>query len=260
MRKNVNLMQICKVKLYLIIMNKKLLIVLLAIFGMKLSAQVGMNCQFVPGIQVGFVKVKSDNTKLGDYKYGAALPVFMIDRLTAKWYTNLDMNALYYATTQFNNANAGKIKIAKTEGAYVAGRLGYGFGKGESTRVGPNLNLGWGASNLDSSKRVLNVPSYTTIGGGLFFYQKIGTRIRAMVKGGFEKYSGKNANNNVKALSGSGIYLEGTVAYNVYQKYGLSLMPAFYSKKFKYNYGGETTITNTKLKSIVIRFGFVKFF
>lgn len=240
--------------------NKKLLILLLGLLGLKISAQVGMNSQFVPGIQTGFVKVKSDNKKLGEYKYGAALPIFMIDRLTSKWYTNLDMNALYYATTQYNNANAGKIKIAKTEGAYIAGRLGYGFGKSESMRVGPNLNLGWGASNLDSSKRVLNVPSYTTIGGGLFFYQKIGSRIRAMVKGGYEKYSGKNANNNVKALTGSGIYIEGTVAYNIYQKYGVSVMPAFYSKKFQYNYMGETTPTNTKIKSMVIRVGFAKFF
>ncbi|MCD6068108.1 MAG: hypothetical protein K0S33_2934 [Bacteroidetes bacterium] len=240
--------------------NKKLLIALLAFLSVGMYAQVGFNCQFVPGLQVGSVKVKTDNTRLKDYKFGAALPIFMIDRIKTKWYTNLEMNALYYATTQVNNVNAGKVKIAKTEGAYIAGRLGYGFGKGDAMRVGPNINLGWGASNLDSSKRTLNVPSYYTIGGGVFFYQKIGSRIRAMAKVGYEKYKNKSANDNVKGLSGSGIYMEGTVAYNVYQKFGLAVMPAFYSKKFSYNYGGEAVSTNAKVRSLFLRIGFVKFF
>lgn len=238
----------------------KLTIALLALMSLSLKAQVGFNCQFVPGLQVGSVKVKTDNTYLKDYKFGAPLPVFMVDRITSKWYTNMDMSALYYAATQYNNATAGKIDIAKTEGGYFAGRLGYGFGKGENFRVGPNLNAGWSASNLDSSKRVLNVPSYFSLGGGVFAYYKVNKRIRVSLKAGYEKYSNKSANNNVKNLSGHGTYIEGAVAYNFYQKYGLAIMPAIISKKFQYTYTGATLPNTAKVHSAVLRLGFTKFF
>lgn len=241
--------------------NKKLLIIFLAFLGFGMKAQVGLNCQFVPGIQLGSVKVKSTNAKL-DYKYSAGLPLFMIDRFKGKWYTNLDMNATYYAATQTNKANADKIKIAKTEGGLIAGRLGYGFGKGETTKFGINGNLGYSVSNLDSSRKAFNVAGYWNYGGGVFFYQKIGTKMRAMAKIGYEKYgNGKSSTGFTKQISelrGSGFYLEGTLGYNIYQKFGIAVMPTFTSKKFNFKFDG--TPTTSKVTAFALRIGIVKFF
>ncbi len=243
--------------------NKKLLIALLALFSLGLKAQVGLNCQFVPGIQLGAVTVKSENSKIGEYKSAAGLPIFMLDRLKNHWYAQLDMNGLYYSVTQFNKSQRSKgdsTKFAKTEGGLCAGRIGYGFGNSETMRVGPNLNVGYMMSNLNGNKRSFDgMPMYWNIGGGVFFYQKIGTKIRAMAKVGYEKYSNKKTE-NITNLKGSGMYFEATAAYNIYQKYGVAVMPAFYSKKFTYNYDGATTETKTKVKSIVLRIGFTKFF
>jgi len=246
-------------------MKKKLLTLLLALIGLGVYSQVGFNCQFVPGAQFGFVKIKSTNTKLSN-SHGAGFPLFMIDRIKTKWYTHLDMNGLYYSVTQFNKSNRSKVdssKVAKTEGGMFAGRLGYGFGKGEDFRVGPNVNVGYMMSNLGSSIKTFDgIANYWNIGGGVFAYKKINGKIRTMAKFGYEKYSNKTAtaNSQIKNLRGSGIYLEGTVAYNFYQKYGLAVMPAFYSKKFTFNYGNETAVTESKLKSFVLRIGFTKFF
>ncbi|MDP2386438.1 MAG: hypothetical protein Q8M29_08700 [Bacteroidota bacterium] len=244
--------------------SKKLLITLLALFGLGLKAQVGLNCQFVPGLQLGAVTVKSDNSKIGEYKAAAGLPVFMLDRLKNKWYAQLDMNGLYYSVTQYNKSQRSKgdsTKYAKTEGGLCAGRIGYGFGKSETMRVGPNLNIGYMMSNINGNKRSFEgMPMYWNFGGGVFFYQKIGTKIRAMAKVGYEKYSNKKASSDIATLKGSGTYFEATVAYNIYQKYGVAVMPALYSKKFTYNYNGETTETKTKVKSVVLRIGFTKFF
>jgi hypothetical protein len=245
-------------------MKSKLLLALFALFSLGLGAQVGMNCQFVPGLQVGAIKVKSDNAKIKEYKYAAGLPIFMLDRLKNKWYANLDMNGLYYSVTQYNKSNRSKpdsTKLAKTEGGMFAGRIGYAFGKTDSRRIGINGNLGYCMSNLDASVKTLDgVAKYWNIGGGVFFYQKIGSKMRAMAKVGYEVYSNKKASGNIATLKGKGTYLEATLAYNIYQKYGLAVMPAIYSKKFTYNYAGDSNTTTTKVKNIALRFGFTKFF
>jgi len=238
-------------------MIKKLLLLALVIQGLCANAQVGINCQYIPAIQFGSVKVKTDNPALGTYKYGAGLPLMMLDRIGSKWYWNLDMNALYYGATQTNKAADGRIKIAKTEGGYFAGRVGKMFGKGEQFRFGINLNAGFSTSNLDSAKRTFEPRGYLNFGGGILVYKKFG-KMRVAAKFGYEKYSAKYI---VKG-SGSGTYLETTFAYMIYQKYGLSLMPCIYSKKFDYTpkiNGTGSAVTNAKVSSLVFRIGLTKF-
>ena len=62
-------------------MIKKVLAFALVMNGLIASAQVGLNCQYVPGLQFGYVKVKiTDNPVLQKYSYSAALPIMMLDR------------------------------------------------------------------------------------------------------------------------------------------------------------------------------------
>jgi len=237
-------------------MKKKLLVFALALSGLCATAQVGINCQYFPGIQLGSVKVKFEgNPGLGDkYKYAAGLPLMMIDRVGAKWYFNIDMNALYYGATQTNKANADKIKIAKTEGGYCATRVGYMFGKGDLRRFGFNINIGAMTSNLDSSRRVFEPRAYTNFGGGLIYYQKIGSKIRVVAKLGYEKYIAKSW-----MTSGKGTYFEGTVGYALFQKFGVSVMPCLYSKKFDYTSKYNGVATHAKVSSFVLRMGLTKY-
>jgi hypothetical protein len=240
-------------------MIKKLLLFALIIQGLCATAQVGINCQYIPAIQFGSVKVKTDNPVLGTYKYGAALPLMMLDRIGSKWYTNLDMNALYYGATQTNKAADGQIKIAKTEGGYFAGRFGRMFGKKETFRFGINANVGYSTSNLDSAKRTFDPRGYINFGGGLLVYKKINKKIRVAAKFGYEKYSAKGF-----ITKGSGTYIETTVAYMVYQKYGLSIMPCIYSKNFQYTPKvADNPLANiptvAKVSSVVFRIGLTKF-
>jgi len=226
----------------------------LLISSLFVKAQVGINCQYFPGLQVGFVKVKTDNAKLGEYKYGAGLPILMIDRIKDHWYLNADLSALYYGATQTNKANDNQIKISKAEGAFFSGRVGYMFGKGDQFRMGPNINVGSSTSNLDSLKKTFDQRAYTNLGLGVVAYKKFG-KLRLVGKVGYERYSAKTF-----ITKAHGTYFEGTIAYSIYQKYGLSIMPTFYSKKFEYTPKNDATVTNAKVKSFVIRFGLTKFF
>lgn len=238
-------------------MKKGIIVVLMAISGYVAKAQVGINCQYVPGLQVGVVKVKTNNAALGNYKYSAGMPLMMMDRLGNHWYTNLDFNATYYAATQTNKANSDKIAIAKTEGGYAAGRLGYLFGKGDQSRFGFSFNLGYSASNLDSTKKVFEPKGYVNLGGGLVYYQKFG-KFRFVGKVGYEKFSSKSYIDKAH-----GFYVETTLGYMIYQKYGVSIMPCFYSKSFDYKLtkGSLSAVpTEAKLTSFVVRFGLTKFF
>ncbi len=91
--------------------------------GIETKAQkYGLNCQYFPGLQFGSVKVSTDNPKIGNYSYGAGLPLLMIDRI-AKWYFNIDMNATYYGATTTNKANDNQIKISKAEGGFFQEEL-----------------------------------------------------------------------------------------------------------------------------------------
>lgn len=232
----------------------------MVLFMSSLQAQdVGMNCQYFPGVQVGFVTVKATNNPLfTKYKYGAALPLLMIDRITSHWYFNLDLNALYYGATQTNKANDDRIKISKAEGGYCAGRVGYMFGKGDNFRFGINGNLGAQTSNLDSLNRPLKQRSYLNYGLGVLAYKKFG-KLRFAGKVGFELYRKKDY-----VLNGHGIYIEGTIGYSLFQKYGISIMPCYYSKKFGYlplAAGGNLNAeASAKVKSMVLRLGLTRFF
>jgi hypothetical protein len=224
------------------------------------AQDVGMNCQYFPGVQVGFVSVKAtNNAQFSKYRFGAGIPILMIDRITSHWYVNLDFSALYYGATQTNKANDDRIKISKAEGGMCAGRLGYMFGDGDNFRVGFSGNLGMMTSNLDSINRPLKQRSYFNYGLGLLAYKKFG-KFRAVGKIGYELYRRKNF-----VTKGGGFYLEGTLGYSFYQKYGISIMPCFYSKKLNYiplaEKGNAAPVeANGKVRSFVLRVGLTKFF
>ncbi|GAB4206401.1 MAG: hypothetical protein Fur0023_16240 [Bacteroidia bacterium] len=214
----------------------------------------GMNCQYFPGLQIGSVKVSTNHPKIGSYSYSAGLPILMLDRI-AKWYFNLNMNATYYAATQTNKANDNKLPISKAEGGYFSGRIGYMFGKNPGKlKVGINFNLGWETSNLDSITRPFKQRGYTGMGGGLIFYKGFG-KIGLSVKAGYEKYSSKKF-----IESAHGFYFESAIGYNFYQKFGVSVMPCFYSKDFTYKALTDNAITQASVSSFVIRIGITKFF
>lgn len=242
-------------------MKKTIFVFCLLLPGLFANAQtVGMNCQYFPGVQAGFVSVKAtNNAQFSKYRFGAAVPLLMIDRITSRWYVNLDFNALYYGATQTNKANDDRIKISKAEGGFCAGRLGYMFGDGDNFRFGINGNLGLMTSNLDSINRPLKQRSYLNYGLGVLAYKKFG-KFRAVGKVGYELYRKKDF-----ITKGRGFYLEGTIGYSFYQKYGLSIMPCFYSKKFDYiplaeKAAGTMTEAQGKVRSFVLRLGLTKFF
>ncbi|MCC6369382.1 MAG: hypothetical protein IT236_00110 [Bacteroidia bacterium] len=245
-------------------MKKTFILLFLGLFTGKiaLAQNVGMSCQYFPGAQVGRVSVKTSH--YGKYAYGAGLPLLMIDRVSNHWYTNMDFSALYYGATQTNKANDNQLKISKAEGAVSAFRLGYLWGEGDQFRMGGNLNFGWNTSNLDSLIKPMdhmlrNKRVYLNYGLGVIAYKKFG-KFRAVGKVGYELYRRKGLLNG-----GSGFYFEGTVGYSFYQKYGISVMPCFYSKSLTYTpltKSGGTVLPEDKAKvrAFVLRVGITKFF
>jgi hypothetical protein len=242
-------------------MKHTLIALAVLLSGTMLKGQVGMNCQYFPGGQVGFVSVKSPNSlKFSKVSHAAAFPILMIDRMTSHWYTNLDMSAFYYAVTSFNKSNDNRVAISKAEGSIATGRLGYVGGDGDQFRIGGYLAFGMSTTNLDSLKKPFDYHWYTSWGVGLLAYQKFG-KFRAMGKLGYEIYTRKNY-----ISRGSGFYFEGTLGYSFYQKYGISVMPCFYHKGFNY----FTTVTDASsstvlladasMNSFVLKFGLTKFF
>lgn len=227
------------------------------------KAQVGMSCQYFPGLQTGIVSVKTQNNNdIGGgtrkYKHGASLPLLMVDRIKNRWYTLVDFSALYYGATQTNKSNDDRVKISKAEGGLIAGRAGYLFGEGDQYRVGPCLTFGYSTSNLDSSRKAFDFKrAYYNYGLGIVGYKKFG-KFRVAGKAGFELYRRKN----YLSGKGHGMFFEGTIGYSFYQKYGLSIMPCLYTKKFGYTSvnGSASDGTTAKVRSFVIRFGLTKFF
>lgn len=239
---------------------KKTLTLLIILASYLAHAQVGMNSQYFPGGQVGFVTIKSSNYPNGKYSKissGAGFPVLMIDRLASRWYVNYDMSALYYAATQTNKANDNRLKVSKAEGAFCNGRVGYVGGNGDQFRIGGYLGFGWSTSNLDSLVRPFSQKSYINWGLGLIAYKKFG-KFRTMGKVGYEVYTKKDY-----IYRGRGMYFEGTIGYSFYQKYGLSIMPCFYSKGISFypEVSGSTSTTpaDAKVRSFVLKFGLVRF-
>lgn len=239
-------------------MKRKLLLLALVLTGLWTRAQVGMNCQYVPGIQLGMTKVKSD--KWGDYKYGAGLATMMLDRMTDKWYVNLDMNSLYYSITQMNKGKY--LKIAKNEGGIFGMRLGRVFGNNDNFRAGFSLNGGYMQSNIDSIKTVSitssGVKGFYNYGAGAIVYKRFGD-LHAMAKIGYEKLKNKSI-----AMNGRQIYLETTIGYRFLQHYGLSVMPCLYLKKYEFNSSNvdrnATVADKGKSTTFVLRMGLTKFF
>ena len=239
---------------------KKTFITLSLLLALTLSRaqEPGLSCQYFPGLQLGFVSVKATgNSQFSKYKYGAPVPLLLVDKLANHWYTNIDLSAFYYAATQTNKANDNRLKISKAEGGLFAGRLGYAFGESDHFRFGFFGSGGISTSNLDS----IRMPAdqfkkryYYNYGGGLIALKKFG-KFRVMGKIGYELYKMKNY-----ITKGHGLYFEGTIGYSFYQKYGLSVMPCIYSKKMDYLPLSGTAPANAKVKSFVLRIGLTRFF
>jgi hypothetical protein len=242
-------------------MKKTIITLSLLLIALIGSAQkMGMSCQYFPALQTGLVSVKTTgNNQFSKYRYSAPVPLMLIDKLADHWYTNLDFSSFYYSATQTNKANDDRIKISKAEGALCSGRIGYGFGDGEKFRIGPYGSIGLSTSNLDSINRPFKQRSYYNLGLGVVGLRKFG-KFRVMGKIGYDIYKRKSYVNK-----GHGLYFEGTIGYSFYQKYGISVMPCFYSKKMEYMpkpMNGElaTTPATAKVKSFVLRIGLTKFF
>ena len=236
---------------------KKISIISLLIIATLSKAQTGgMSCQYFPALQVGVVKVKNENAPKGSYSFGAALPVLLFDRIKGHWYTNIDLSALYYGATQTNKANDDRIKISKAEGSLISGRLGWMFGKKPDFKFGINGNLGLQTSNLDSLKKSFSQRNYINYGLGLLVYKKIG-KLHASAKFGYEIYAKKNF-----ITKGRGFYLESTIGYSIYQKYGLSVSPCFYSKGLTYAPldGSINSPAHARVTAFFLRFGLTRFF
>ncbi len=223
----------------------------------KLNAQIGFNCQYVPGLQVGTIKVKGDKY---EYRHSAPLPLMMVDAMKDHLYYNLDMNSLYYIITQMNRGKY--LKIAKNEGGLFAGRIGWVFGKSEKMRIGGSLNFGWKQSNIDSTKLVTldgsdGAKGYTNIGAGIIAYYKVNSKLHTQAKIGYESLKNKKIE-----LKGRNIYVEATVAYKLLQKYGVSVMPNWSFKKFDFNSSKSSVgkVVGEKHRYFGIRFGLTKFF
>lgn len=234
----------------------KLLVILLLAGCMKVSAQ-GFASQFVPGLQVGSNKIKYEGgTK---YKFGASLPVMELDRIGPKWYFNIGLTDGYYRLTSLNKQKKmarDSSKYAKNNGQLIGGRVGYVFGKGEFQRIGFSVNGSWSAVNAAMSYDPDRVVTYTTLGLGAIYYRKIGKSLNVMLKAGFEKMKGKEF-----AVNGRLLYMETTIAYEFFQKFGVSVQPALYGRKFDFtdkDHGGAT-LAGTKASQFVIKVGITKF-
>jgi hypothetical protein len=238
-------------------MKKTLIVALILVAGFA-KAQVGMNCQYVPGVQIGSTTVKSD--KWGKYRYNAGLALMMLDRMTDKWYVHMDMNSLYYSLTQMNRGKY--LKIAKNEGGIFGMRLGRVFGNDDSFRAGFSLNGGYSQSNIDSTKTVefkgSGAKSYWNYGLGLLAYKRLGD-LHVMAKVGYEKLKEKGI-----GMNGRTIYIETTVGYRILEDYGISIMPCLFMKKYEFN--STNTAYNPvvadkgKSTTFVLRAGITKFF
>jgi hypothetical protein len=242
-------------------MKKLLLSLAVLISGGTMKAQVGMNSQYIPGGQIGFVSVSgTGHPNFDKISFGAGLPLLMFDRLGNHWYSNLDLSALYYGATQTNKANDNRIAISKAEGAICNGRLGYTGGDGDQYRIGGYLGFGWSTSNLDSIVKPFDYKSYLNWSIGVIGYKKFG-KLRTIAKLAYEIYTAKNY-----ISRGSGFYFEGTVGYSFYQKYGISVMPCFYHKGFTYwgtdrnDQGNVVANVEASVNSFVLKFGLCRFF
>jgi|GEM_PF-3329950 len=240
---------------------KKTITILSLLFAVTFSRaqDPGMSCQYFPGVQVGFTSVKL--TAAGSemkYRYGAQLPLLLIDRLANHWYSNVDFSALYYKATQTNKANDDRVKISKAEGGISALRLGYAFGEGDRSRIGFYGAFGISTSNLDSLKKIdlFKDRAYFNYGIGIIALRKFG-KFRVIAKIGYDLYKKKNY-----VTKGHGLYFEGAIGYSFYQKYGISIMPCFYSKKMDFipKDAPATVEANAKVKSFVLRVGLTRFF
>jgi hypothetical protein len=184
----------------------------------------GFASQFVPGLQLGGTSGKhADGTK---FKYGAGLAIMELDALKNKFYINVNASDFYYRVTTLNRRAKmlrDSSKLAKNNGQMFGMRLGYTFGKEAATRYG--FFVGGSYSDINATQSY----DYGAFGGGLMFYKKLGKKLHAMAKVGYEVMKGKKY-----TVKGRTMLFEATVAYEFYQKFGISVQPAFYGRKFDF--------------------------
>lgn len=239
--------------------NKLLMLLLVAGF-IKVHAQ-GMESQYVPGLQVGSNKVKVGETKT---KFGASLAVMEFDHVGHRMYYNIGLTDGYYRLTQMNKQKKNErdsIKPLKSNGQIFGMRWGMVFGKGEFQRIGFSLNGSFSSLNVAEAYTYDRLISYGSVGGGLVYYNRIGKSLNVMLKGGFEKLKGKK-----NTVDGRLIYFESTIGYELFQKFGVSVSPCFYSRKLnciaKVGPSGspaDLTLTDVKASQFVLKIGIAKF-
>jgi hypothetical protein len=236
--------------------TSKFLMVLLLSGIIKVYGQ-GFASQFVPGLQIGTNKVKYST---GDkYKFGASLALMEFDRVASRLYFNIGMNDGYYRLTSINRQKKmarDSTKYAKNNGQLFGMRLGMVFGKGEFQRIGFSLNGSFSALNGAMSYDPDKVVTYGSVGGGLVYYRKLSKQLHVMAKLGYESLKGKSF-----TVKGRLLYLETTIAYEFYQRFGVSVQPAFYSRKMDFidKEHGDINRAGTKISQMVLKVGITKF-
>lgn len=249
-------------------MRKQIITLTLILASLWATAQkVGFNCQYIPGLQLGIVKVSSKDLPKNNYSYRVGMPTMMIDRVTNKWYVNMDLSSIFYILSANNKSRAKDADetLARTDGGLCSFRLGRMFGEKKklggtnAMRVGFSVNMGYNQTNIDSIRlnNVGKTYAYGSYGLGLVVYKQL-DGIYTMGKIGYDAIGQKD-------VKGKNIYIETTFGIKMYQKFGLSVMPCMYFRTFN-NFtstdSGSSTATNSTIKSklFTIKFGLTKFF
>jgi hypothetical protein len=231
----------------------KLMLLLILAGCYKASAQ-GMETQFVPGIQLGTTKIKYDS---GDkYRFGASLALMEYDHVGHRVYFNIGMTDGYYRLTTLNRRAKmarDSAHYAKNNGEVFGMRMGLVFGKSEVQRIGGSINGSYNAVNAIKSYDPTNSLFYGSFGAGVVYWRKIGKSINVLLKAGFEKMSSKKY-----TLEGRLIYVEATVGYELFQKFGVSVQPAIYNRKMDFTYS-SVAYTGVKANQIALKIGISKF-
>lgn len=146
---------------------------------------------------------------------------------------------------------------AKNNGQLFGLRIGRLFGKGESSRFGISINGSWSSVNALKSYDINKGVNFGTFGGGFLVYQKIGKKLNMLLKGGYEIMKAKKYN-----VNGRLIYIEPTIAYEIFQRFGVSVSPSFYFRNFDFtntDITGSPVFAGTKANQVVLKIGIAKF-
>ncbi len=231
------------------------LVLLLLIAGIvKVNAQ-GFESQFVPGLQVGTNSVK---TSSGKNKFGTSLAVMEFDHVGSRMYWNVGLSDGYYRLTSINKQKKNirdSVKPLKSNGQLFGMRWGMVFGKGEFQRMGFSLNGSWSSFNGSQAYDWERMVTYGSFGGGLVYYRKIGKKLNVLAKLGYEMMKGKSY-----SVKGRLIYMEASIAYELYQKFGVCVQPAFYSRKTDFMDKDHSIMhTGAKVTQFALKVGIARF-